>query len=145
MQYGAVKDTVDFAGVKNMQRIIKFRGWDKRENQMFLFENPFIDEEYNRLSLSCDWEKYDLTHGGLQIENKDLILMQYTGLKDKNGKEIYEDDLITWGGGGVHWVEWRDTSWAFKNESWLFSMITQEERDSIEIIGTIYENPELLK
>jgi len=45
MQYGVVKDTVDFAGVKNMQRIIKFRGWDKRKNQMFLFENPFIDEE----------------------------------------------------------------------------------------------------
>lgn len=66
-----------------MSREIKFRGWLKDEKRIISFEE-IGNEGYS--------------HGGLSLkehlENDDYILMQYTGLKDKNGKEIYESDIV---------------------------------------------------
>lgn len=59
-------------------REIKFRVWDKRFNEMELF---------NSIYLLCNANK-------TKKELEDLIFMQYTGLKDKNGKEIYEGDIL---------------------------------------------------
>ena len=102
-------------------REFKFRVWNKKRKLMggvFVFD--------------------DLYHAGMMgyetIDNKkEYIIMQYTGLKDKNGKEIYEGDLLA-GRWNKSWlVEWRDS-----NEcGWS---IRQEDRD-MEIIGNIYENP----
>jgi hypothetical protein len=94
------------------------------------------------------WEKYrkfmsgpyDLT-GCNRIEalhGCDYIAMQSTGLKDKNGKEIFEGDILT-GGYEVRWNEW---TW------WMYSKQTSRspiEARNMVIIGNIYENPELLK
>jgi len=76
------------------------------------------------------------------IENN---LMQFTGLKDKNGKEIYEGDIVHYFFMGKEWIE-----------PILWQMINSMENSfsgfrihgcwaNCEIIGTIYENPELLK
>ena len=112
-----------------MNRQIKFRIWSLEAKEMFE-DFPLVREDKYLNDVLAD-ENY--------------IFMQSTGLFDKNGKEVYEGDLITWGGGGIHLIEFRDTSWAFKNEQWLFSMITQKERDSFEVIGNIFENPDLIK
>ena len=111
-------------------REIKFRAWDKKENKM----------EYCGLRVAA------------QVNNTPRYepLQQYTGLKDKNGKEIYEGDV-------------------FSDDEYLdvivfgqaqFGLIPIEEYktytghnapengyyfDSMEIIGNIYENPELLE
>ena len=88
-------------------------------------------------------------------ENKDLyILMQYTGLKDKNGVEIYQNDHLlvvedvvveTIGGyprtepeGEIKTVEWKDGAF------WWGEELLNEVAKYGEIIGNIYENPELL-
>ena len=74
-------------------------------------------------------------------------LMQYTGLKDKNGKEIYEGDIIRIESDLIGEIKWNETWNCLKlshNESnGLF--LNQEILGEIEILGNIFENPELLK
>ena len=64
-------------------------------------------------------------------------LMQYTGLTDKNGKEIYEGDIVKWGK-IIEKVEMKDGCW-----SMVLGTIVEEF--NLEVIGNIYENPELIK
>lgn len=134
---------MDFGG-KTM-RDIKFRAWKKvgtqemfRDIQAIDFKKGFIfiDYKVSELTIRTDKEK---------LEN--VVLMQYTGLKDENGVEIYEGDIVKSqnGTGGLiykHIVEWNNFYKRFD------PMGTDEScfnRESYEVIGNIYENPELLE
>ena len=85
------------------------------------------------------------------FDTEDMILMQYTGLKDKNGKEIYEGDIISNGYEKciVVWVKEQAgfmlklTNKEYEKEKWTNPMIDLRKDD--EVIGNIYENPELLE
>lgn len=103
-------------------RPIKFRAWD-RDNKVML-ENTFGIE-------------------GLSLENRECCnAMQFTGLLDKNGKEIYEGDLIKHlDTGNVSEVCFEPQGWwAIDNGASLFMY-----NKSCEVVGNIYENPDLLK
>ena len=96
----------------------------------------------------------------LKFEDKrngeDVILMQSTGLKDKNGKEIFEGDIIT-NGQNVMCMKKRNTLGFYIEEKEKVEFIAdcadleefeadaKEVADNIEIIGNIYKNPELLE
>ena len=117
-------------------REIKFRCWyDKKMHKVV-----DIDFAYEKINL----------FGADIINFKDGELMQYTGLKDKNGKEIYEGDIIQILGGEYEqgFYEWnekvqiKDLIYDGYN---LMMTISQIGNKAIEIIGNIYDNPELLE
>jgi uncharacterized phage protein (TIGR01671 family) len=115
-------------------REIKFRAWDKEQKRIFMVYGFDKDHVYED---SLD----DYTES---VHPRNLCeLMQYTGLKDENGKEIYEGDIISDGIKGLFLVEWNDDTCKFQ-----FSDGT-DINDGIRygtsklIMGNIYENPEL--
>ena len=125
-------------------REIKFRAWDTGSKIMSYMEKNGVFRRVYFAEDIQDWQ--DRALGGvLQRHNQGkTILMQYTGLKDRQGKEIYEGDIIKalhdFGPGG--WVE-KKTEVRFNlmnGYQWNYW-----DLDSLKVIGNIYENPELLK
>jgi uncharacterized phage protein (TIGR01671 family) len=115
-------------------REIKFRAWNKDVKDMSFCKEWSLAAQGD-ISLQDFW-----------IENDSVIFMQFTGIKDKNGKEIYDGDVVNFEFGlGV--VLWDDLTAQFKIEFdtdsdslWLYCC-----KDSVlKKIGNIHENPELL-
>ena len=118
-----------------MNREIKFRVWHNRANKM-------LESGSNRQIFS--WKD----------EGQDIAIMQFTGLHDKNGKEIYEGDILlslSWGAKSrnkrpYHIVEWFKTGWKAVGYNGEIEVRPDlDVKNDFEVIGNIYENPELLK
>lgn len=127
-------------------REIKFRAWLKEERKMVNVETLFIG--INRLCFGNS-KTEDLFFRDFE----EVELMQYTGLKDKSGKEIYEGDIVLVKPGGVS--TWYKTVVEFKEGAFIASLIDGEDyiyifnrgfdSNDFEILGNVYENPELLE
>lgn len=129
-------------------RELKFRVWDKRNKSWdkYLLLNTtgkivVVDDDYGAQANTAD-------------NQENYVIQQYTGLKDKNGKEIHEGDIVD----AIHFVfdfkykdnerpenysgtiRWHHSYWVIGDYK-LFVM----EDDSLNVIGNIFENPELLK
>jgi len=133
-----------------MKREIKFRGYDKGLKEMCY--SPLHSISFSGV----------LNYGNADFEDYPIVLMQYTGLKDKNGKEIYEGDILQFTEADedsafgaeetniieVKWIDeiaqWRAV---FKNgrRTVLHLVVQLPTIVSCEIIGNIYENPSLLE
>lgn len=141
----------------------KFRAWDKK-NKSFITN----DDEFKEYMIGLDGKFYrmDFYSGVSGHENgnliwnelKDIILMQYTGLKDKNGKEICEGDIVRVNDDrdgdrtyevifekGCYWGNCIYTPRPSTTpQKTLLCDLDYWEFQSKEIIGYIYENPELI-
>jgi hypothetical protein len=122
-------------------RQIRFRAWHENMKQYFL--NLFIDFSgnigvWNNEESEIDFSLYPF-----------LVLEQFTGLLDKNGKEIYEGDILKSDTYKVVWVIfWNDTSARLevKDANGLLpAELCYINLQIHYVIGNIHENPELLK
>lgn len=126
-------------------REIKFRAWDTKENQMIDWIN-MRQTAWNRDQGKGYGLMYTIFTNQVEgLTTPGFILMQYTGLKAKNGKEIYEGDIGKWPSGNTNVITWSEDKASFsavngKGKGGRYGIVTS----LIEIIGNIYENPELL-
>ncbi|MFZ2152304.1 MAG: YopX family protein [Minisyncoccia bacterium] len=125
-----------------MKREIKFRAWDKLENRMlykfFVFESQAkIQKSGATKGVFVDINKF--------FSEKQTPIMQFTGLTDKNGVEIYEGDILEWKTHNPETTEsadvrWMISGWALGNS--FFGMWPKNEVS--EIIGNIYQDNKLI-
>ncbi|WP_376765759.1 YopX family protein [Enterococcus faecalis] len=151
-----------------MKKMIpKFRAWDKKYKKMMKVNQ--IDFEKKTVWLEADNGDHENRHT-LTREFKDVILMQSTGLKDKNGVEIFEGDVVN-----IHWfytdydpetlgaIENEATAekvvitkefgnlgfWWNSGDDWVdlatLALTVQLHEESFELLGNVHENPELLE
>jgi len=122
-------------------RVIKFRAWDKKQEKMVPLAEPRYHNGVGGILMYAQFPFKEVS--GWDKNGEEYILMQFTGLKDKNGKEIYEGDIMNDKGikFEVYWNQ-HNGNWSRKNIS---ELLAGETMKNSEIIGNIHENPELLK
>ena len=123
-------------------REIKFRAWDKKQKEM-IFSG--VDFHIRLLQMTDEYkgERESIIGFQNEFEGQLFEMMQFTGLHDKNGKEIYEGDIVTVG-------EFEEP--IIKEVSYVYYAFSLEKHDVympasiiLKVIGNIHENPELLE
>ena len=144
-------------------REIKFRVWDKEDKNMSI---PFDIFDFSQDESGFKW------FGNTNVDDKEnIVILQFTGLKDKNGKEIFEGDIINHHGfiskfivtfGSYKRKNFSNHDRQVKHHGWYGEPISEFDdktriewndsieslvnfRNGVEVIGNIYENPELLE
>ncbi len=127
---------------------IKFRAWNKIASFMMDWKD-FIGYEKDQISIvGNDYRVFN---------DDEFIIMEYTGLKDKNGKEIHEGDItavfnfedsffrvkVVYQNGAFGYINIFDEFIPFASNN--FSQWTDDKSKEIEVVGNIYENSDLLK
>ena len=133
-----------------MNRKIKYRAWLKEEKKMVNVETiDFTDKSMQYLEKNEIIDAYLLR----RIIFDDVELMQYTGINDKNGKEIYEGDIVLIRIDKTNILH--KTVVKFKHGAFIADIIGDNDyiylfhfgfnKDDFEVVGNIYENHKLLE
>ena len=124
-------------------REIKFRAWDKEQKEWVKYSIT------DNIPIFC----HNTTRWRADKKGERFVLCQYTGIKDKNNKEIYEGDVIK----AISFARWVGVAkYSDENQAFIFDDLDKKYRgkstvfmnqfdDGFEILGNIYENPKLLK
>lgn len=131
-------------------REIKFRAWEKSYKRMskvteikwkeeHLYHQIFTQAIVNNKRID---DSYTYDFSGV---SNGIVLMQFTGLKDKNGTDIYEGDIVNCWGGECAFGVWEYSETIKILDIRDMNKLTIIFWEGIEIIGNIHDNPELLK
>ena len=115
-----------------MSRENKFRAWDDYQKKMYSWSEL---GEMNSKGYLCLWNL-------LIRHNSQLIPLEYTGLSDKNGVEIYEGDLVKTFTDGEEYI--LEITFTVDRDFNGWEITPQHIEDGAYVIGNIHENPELL-
>lgn len=128
-------------------REIKFRAWDRVTK--YMAEVTGLKTGYTDGSIGIWYINREGEENLCKPQKSDIELMQYTGLKDKNGTEIYEGDIVMFGKEVGFIGELQHGSYTFnrKETYWKCDPIPfcTMSFKYVEVISNIYENPELLE
>lgn len=123
-------------------REIKFRGFCKVRDAVWRQDPDYID---------LDGRCFDKCWSDL-VEDEDYFLVQYTGFKDKDGTEIFEKDIVHIVGvipgveiDEIGIVKFIEGSWMIENLKGNDGWMLFQEGTEIEVLGNVFENPELLQ
>lgn len=125
-----------------MNREIKFRAWDKKHNCW--------DDDFAIHADGCLYQpakaRWDISDIAIETAYDELEVMQFTGLLDKYGVEIYESDIVRWNDDCDDIIEryYRRIDEVVEFKGGAFYPVCTMPESEFEVIGNIYENPELL-
>lgn len=124
-----------------MSREIKFRVWDVENKEMLNVQELDFEPTFYGGRIAIRPDQYND-----YFDTEDMILMQYTGVNDRCGKEIYENDIVYVAGEDENaTIEWDEQTARFiiHFDGWIADFDNYYGKE-LEIMGDIYNNPELL-
>ena len=122
-----------------MMKEIKYRAYSKRTKKVYHVLAIFFYQKVVKLSKTCGSGIAFLE----QID--DVVLMQSTGLEDKNGVRIYEGDIVRYFRNELAVIVYRDGGVDIRSLSWKECEPLQRRLGEIEVIGDVYRNKDLLE
>ena len=132
-----------------MNREILFKA--KRKDNGEWVEGYYRADPDLDMHFICGWDYYSSENGlerePFEYEIDPDTICQYTGLHDKNGEKIWENDILDCGNKlRVSWHHFK-ASWVLSKKGWMYNHFFGEavEPEDVEVIGNIFDNPELLE
>lgn len=136
-------------GMTRNMREHKYKAWHKQEQKMYEVTAIYFGVQHGMGPNDIVNYVHLCNKSRTYIDGREVELLEYTGLKDKNKKDGYKDDLVKLFDRSLFRIAWSNTYARFQMElAKGEEMITVYNMDMLqygEISGNIYENPELLE